>query len=62
MKIIKQAELYEEASQIIIDVRTPNEYNDYHIEGALNVPLFTNDQREKIGTLYKQVSVYEAKN
>lgn len=61
MNRIKQAELYEDISQIIIDVRTPKEYEDYHIEGALNVPLFTNDQRHKIGTLYKQVSVYEAK-
>lgn len=36
----------------VIDVRTPAEFEQGHIPGAHNVPLFTNDERAEIGTLY----------
>jgi tRNA 2-selenouridine synthase len=38
----------------IIDVRTPDEFATGHIPGALNVPLFSNEERAEIGTAYKQ--------
>ena len=38
----------------IIDVRTPDEFATGHIPGAVNVPLFTNEERVEIGTAYKQ--------
>jgi tRNA 2-selenouridine synthase len=38
----------------IIDVRSPGEYEQAHIPGALNLPLFSNDERAEIGTIYKQ--------
>ncbi|GAB7534941.1 tRNA 2-selenouridine(34) synthase MnmH [Burkholderia sp. 3C] len=44
----------------IIDVRTPLEYAEDHIPGALNAPVLSNDQRVVIGTMYKQVSPHEA--
>lgn len=37
----------------IIDVRTPLEFSDDHIPGAINAPVLTNQQRAEIGTLYK---------
>ena len=37
----------------IIDVRTPDEFATGHIPGALNVPLFSNEERAEIGTAYK---------
>ncbi len=37
----------------IVDVRTPAEYLHGHIPGAVNIPLFTNEQRAIIGTDYK---------
>ena len=40
----------------IVDVRTPAEFSQGHIPGALNIPLFTNEERSEIGTLYKQES------
>ena len=40
----------------ILDVRTPAEFDTGHIPGAINIPLFTNDERARIGTLYKQQS------
>lgn len=39
----------------ILDVRSPGEFQQAHIPGAVNMPLFSNDERAKIGTLYKQV-------
>jgi tRNA 2-selenouridine synthase len=44
----------------VIDVRTPLEFADDHIPGALNAPVLDNDERVVIGTMYKQVSAYEA--
>lgn len=44
----------------IIDVRTPMEYADDHIPGACNAPVLSNEERVLIGTMYKQVSPFEA--
>lgn len=44
----------------IIDVRTPLEYADDHIPGARNAPVLDNEERALIGTMYKQVSPFEA--
>jgi tRNA 2-selenouridine synthase len=38
----------------VIDVRSPLEFMQGHIPGAHNLPLFDDDERKKIGTLYKQ--------
>lgn len=38
----------------ILDVRTPAEYIQGHIPGAHNIPLFTNEERIIIGTIYKK--------
>lgn len=40
----------------IVDVRSPGEFSDGHIPGAVNVPLFSDEERAVVGTLYKQVS------
>ncbi|MEF3064387.1 tRNA 2-selenouridine(34) synthase MnmH [Pandoraea apista] len=44
----------------IIDVRTPLEFADDHIPGAINVPVLSNEERVIVGTMYKQVSPFEA--
>ena len=38
----------------VIDVRSPAEYEHAHIPGAISLPLFSNDERAVIGTIYKQ--------
>ena len=40
----------------ILDVRAPIEFAQGHVPGALNLPLFTDEERARIGTTYKQVS------
>jgi tRNA 2-selenouridine synthase len=46
---------------LIIDVRSPAEFALDHIPGAVNYPVLNNEERAKIGTLYKQVSPFAAK-
>lgn len=45
----------------IIDSRSPAEFAADHIPGAINLPVLNDDERIRIGTLYKQVSAFEAK-
>ncbi|MBI1175734.1 MAG: tRNA 2-selenouridine(34) synthase MnmH [Sideroxydans sp.] len=45
----------------IIDVRSPAEYAEDHIPGAISAPVLDNEQRAIVGTLYTQVSPFEAK-
>lgn len=45
----------------IIDARTPAEFELDHIPGAINCPVLSNEERAIIGTIYKQVSPFEAK-
>jgi tRNA 2-selenouridine synthase len=37
----------------VIDVRSPGEFNKGHIPGAFNIPLFSDDERAVIGSVYK---------
>lgn len=45
----------------IIDVRTPAEFAEDHLPGAVNCPVLSDEERVAVGTLYKQVSPFEAK-
>ncbi|MBW7900196.1 MAG: tRNA 2-selenouridine(34) synthase MnmH [Rhodocyclaceae bacterium] len=44
----------------LIDVRSPAEFAEDHIPGAINRPVLSNEERAEIGTMYKQVSPFEA--
>lgn len=44
----------QKAGNPIIDVRSPAEFVGGHIPGARNIPLFSNEERAEIGTLYKE--------
>ena len=45
---------------VVIDVRSPGEYNHAHIPGACSLPLFTDEERKIVGTAYKQESRQQA--
>ena len=45
----------------IIDVRSPSEFAEDRIPGAINLPVLNDAERERVGTLYKQVSSFDAK-
>ena len=44
------------ASFPVIDVRSPSEFLQGHIPGAINIPLFDDEERKEVGTAYKQVN------
>jgi len=44
----------------VVDVRTPAEFQRGHMPGAVNLPLFTNEERTDVGTLYLQKGSNEA--
>jgi tRNA 2-selenouridine synthase len=45
----------------ILDARSPAEFAEDHIPGAISCPVLDNEERARIGTLYKQASPFEAK-
>ena len=62
--MIKEIEIEEyllsDSEYVLIDTRTPAEYEKAHIPGAKNLPLLDNEDRVKIGTTYKQQGREEA--
>ena len=44
----------------VIDARSESEHAEDHLPGALNWPSLNNEERIRVGTLYKQVSPFEA--
>jgi tRNA 2-selenouridine synthase len=45
----------------IIDTRSPAEFAEDHVPGAISCPVLDNEERARVGTIYKQNSPYEAK-
>ncbi len=45
----------------VVDARSEDEWAEDHLPQALNWPSLHNDERARIGTLYKQVSPFEAR-
>lgn len=61
--MIKECDIYTllNASDIpVIDVRSPAEFNHAHIPGAINIPLFNDEERKTVGIIYKQESKTKA--
>jgi tRNA 2-selenouridine synthase len=46
---------------LLIDLRSPKEYEEATIPGAINIPIFTNEERRDIGFVYVNESVEKAK-
>lgn len=44
----------------VLDTRSPGEFDSGHMANAINVPLFDNEERARVGTAYKQQSKQEA--
>lgn len=49
-------ELVNLEKSVLVDVRSEGEYQEATIPGALNLPLFNNEERAKVGTIYTQIS------
>jgi tRNA 2-selenouridine synthase len=45
----------------VIDVRSPAEYAEDHIPGAISLPVLSDAERARVGTIYKQESPFKAR-
>ncbi|MEP2718174.1 tRNA 2-selenouridine(34) synthase MnmH [Pseudophaeobacter sp.] len=45
----------------IIDVRSPAEFAEDHVPGAINLPVLSNEERAEVGTIYVQDSPFRAR-
>lgn len=45
----------------IIDARAPAEYAEDHLPGAISLPVLNDEERARVGTIYKQVSPFTAR-
>lgn len=52
--------LQQSKEHVLLDVRSPGEYNHAHIPSAISFPLFTDEERKIVGTTYKQKSREDA--
>lgn len=46
--------------RVVLDVRSPGEFAQGHIPGAISFPLFNDEERAQVGTVYKQQGKEEA--
>lgn len=60
MEEITFEESQEITNPLYVDVRAPIEYNEDHIPGAVNLPIFNDEERKEVGTLYKMVGREDA--
>ncbi len=60
MKEISFGESRSIPDAVYIDVRSPAEFAEDHVPGAVNVPLFDNGERKEIGTLYRSAGREDA--
>jgi tRNA 2-selenouridine synthase len=58
-KLIDYKDIYKDWT--LIDLRSPMEYEEATIPGAINLPLFSNEERQQIGYVYINESVEKAK-
>ncbi len=58
---IEPEEIYTLKKKVLVDVRSPHEFEESHIPGAVNLPLFEDDEKRLIGFVYRTQGVDKAK-
>ncbi|SFP51712.1 tRNA 2-selenouridine(34) synthase MnmH [Tranquillimonas alkanivorans] len=54
-------ELYAHGFDTVIDVRSPAEFAEDHVPGAINLPVLSNEERAEVGTIYVQDAPFKAR-
>lgn len=54
-------DLDRQAFDAVIDVRSPAEFAEDHLPGAINLPVLDDAERARVGTIYKQQSPFLAR-
>lgn len=55
------ADLADHGFDTVIDVRSPAEYAEDHLPGAINLPALSDAERARVGTIYTQESPFTAR-
>ena len=61
MRLTSVAQAVAHGFDTVIDVRSPAEYALDHLPGAINLPVLDDAERAQVGTIYKQVSPFDAR-
>lgn len=63
LSIVRVADLVSGAERFdaVIDARSPSEFAEDRLPGAINLPTLDDDERRIVGTVYKQTSALEAR-
>ena len=59
--LTSMADMHNLTADTIIDVRSPAEYAEDHLPGAINLPVLNDIERAEVGAIYKQVSPFAAR-
>ncbi len=55
------AGFYDHGHDTLIDARSPSEYAEDHIPGAVSLPVLSDEERARVGTIYTRQSAFDAK-
>ncbi len=55
------ADFFDHGFDAVIDVRSPSEYAEDHIPGAISLPVLDDAERARVGTVYKRQSPFLAR-
>lgn len=58
---LEQALALRDKGALLVDARSPAEYAEASVPGALNVPILDDAERTEVGTLYKKVGKQQAR-
>jgi tRNA 2-selenouridine synthase len=57
---VEPDDVINDGNVVFVDVRSPSEFRDFHIPGAVNVPLFDDQEKRLIGYIYRTEGVNRA--
>ncbi|MCF6432349.1 tRNA 2-selenouridine(34) synthase MnmH [Leisingera sp. MMG026] len=61
LKFTSLQDFYAHGFDTVIDVRSPAEYAEDHVPGAISLPVLDNEERAEVGTIYVQDSPFKAR-
>ena len=50
-ELVQLTDLAQTGFDTIIDVRAPSEYAEDHVPGAINLPVLSDEERARVGTI-----------
>ena len=56
----KKSKIIRTEDYVWVDVRSPAEYQQGHVPGAYSLPLFSNEERAEVGTIYAKSGKFAA--